>query len=536
MRRYTFAIAILLFAAGCTPPAPKTIVTERDNATMVLIPGGEFIRGADEGPPPERPARRIYVKPFYIDRCEVTNAQYRKFVEATGWPAPMGYGVVNNKRAHNFKPWKDERFNKPDQPVVCVSWHDAMAYARWAGKRLPTEAEWEKAARGVDGKTYPWGNAAPDAGGVARASMSETNDFAHPCPAGTFAIGKSPYGCLNMAGNVSEWCADWYDQNYYVMSVQKDPLGPVKGTYRVVRGGCWGSDQDLRCTARKGAEPDFRHYFIGFRCARDLEARPVENPTPPSPKDTGALPPETIHVKDESEMVLVPTGPFEMGSEEYDFDERPLHTIYLDAFYIDKHEITNRQYRWFVKATGHPEPSGYGFRNGQFVQDFRPWDDPRFNGDDKPVVCVSHDDAVAYAAWAGKYLPTEAQWEKAAKGTTGAPYPWGISKPDPNLACYGLPWETGAPASVDSYVKGASPYGCLNMAGNVWEWCADWYHEQYYPVSQTDNPPGPPKGTLRVLRGGGWVNDASQLRTELRFSYPPAKKTYYLGFRCVKKP
>jgi energy-coupling factor transporter ATP-binding protein EcfA2 len=132
-----------------------------------------------------------------------------------------------------------------------------------------------------------------------------------------------------MAGNVSEWCADWYDQNYYVMSLQKDPLGPVEGTYRVVRGGCWGSEQDLHCTARKGAEPDFKHYFIGFRCARDIEAPPVENPTPPAMKNTGALPSETIHVKDESEMVLVPAGAFQMGSEEYDFDERPKRAMEL---------------------------------------------------------------------------------------------------------------------------------------------------------------------------------------------------------------
>ncbi|MEW6360392.1 MAG: formylglycine-generating enzyme family protein [Planctomycetota bacterium] len=536
MTRHTFTIAIILFAAGCVPTPPREIVTQRDDATMVLIPGGEFLRGADDGPAPERPARRICLKPFYIDRCEATNAQYRKFVEATGWPAPMGYGVVDGKRVHNFKPWEDERFNNPDQPVVCVNWHDAMAYARWAGKRLPTEAEWEKAARGTEGKMYPWGNVELNAGGIVRANTIETDGFPFPCPVGDFEIGKSPYGVLNMAGNVSEWCADWYDPNYYVMSLQADPLGPVEGTYRAVRGGCWGSDQDVRCTARKGAEPDFRHYFIGFRCARDIEARPVEEPTPPAPTDRGALPPETTNVKDESAMALVPAGPFEMGSGKHDFDERPPHTVYLDAFYIDKCEITNKQYRRFVQATGHPAPCGYGFRSGQFVQDFKPWDDPRFSADDKPVVCVSYFDAAGYASWAGKELPTEAQWEKAAKGAAGAPYPWGVSQPDPALACYGQPWETGAPDAVNSHAKGASPYGCLNMAGNVWEWCFDWYHEQYYPVSPTDNPPGPVKGTLRVLRGGGWVNDASQLRTHLRFSYPPEKKTYYLGFRCVKRP
>ena len=131
------------------------------------------------------------------------------------------------------------------------------------------------------------------------------------------------------------------------------------------------------------------------------------------------------------EMVLIPTGEFEMGSNDGDDDEKPVHTVFVDAFYIDIYEVTNAQYKKFVEATGHREPKGYGFVDGEVKDDFEPWKSPDFNGDNQPVVCVSWHDAMAYAQWAGKRLPTEAEWEKAARGgLKGKRYPWGDEAPD----------------------------------------------------------------------------------------------------------
>jgi len=529
MRTIWCIVALAVAAVGCEPEHAKQIITETDSAEMVLIPAGEFIMGSDDGNEPEKPAHKVYLDAYYIDKHEVTNAQYKKFVEATGHPQPIGHAIINGKRVHNFKPWENKNFNAPDQPVVCVSWEDAVAYAKWAGKRLPTEAEWEKAARGTDGE--------PDAGKVTRANYGSDDKFKFPAPVGSFMLGVSPYGLADMAGNVAEWCMDWYDADYYARSSLRNPQGPVQGVYRVFRGGAWSGATDIRCAARNAAEPQLRHYLIGFRCAKDVieRPRPAAAAERPAPKKTPTS--EITTKKDRAAMVLVPAGTFQMGSINGDYDERPRHTVYIDAFYIDKYEVTNKQYRLFVKETGHPEPVGYGFVNGQGVNDFRPWQDSRFNAPDQPVVCVSWEDAVAYAKWAGKRLPTEAEWEKAAKGTLGASYPWGFSAPTADLARFNLDFETGYPAVVGSYPAGASPYGCLDIAGNVWEWCADWYNERYYESSPTENPPGPQSGGMgRVLRGGSWANRGPLLRTEVRFCAPPKKKAYYIGFRCALTP
>ncbi|MBI1930330.1 SUMF1/EgtB/PvdO family nonheme iron enzyme [Candidatus Poribacteria bacterium] len=161
-----------------------------------------------------------------LDVYEVTNAQYRKFVQATGHPEPKEYGIVNGVVTDSFEPWKDSRFNAPNQPVVCVSWYDAAAYCQWAGKRLPTEAEWEKAARGgLVGNRYPWGDEAPD--GIQCNFADKNTDFSwsdknaddgyqYAAPVGKYA--PNGYGTYDMAGNVWEWCMDEYDSGFYAKS------------------------------------------------------------------------------------------------------------------------------------------------------------------------------------------------------------------------------------------------------------------------------------------------------------------------------
>jgi formylglycine-generating enzyme required for sulfatase activity len=272
------------------------MVNEMDGAEMVWVPEGEFIMGttnkqaADalkECPEnfieifklyfdAEKPQRKVYLDGYWIYKYEVTVAQYRKFCEVTERKMP-GYPIWG---------WID------NHPMVNVSWQDAADYAKWAGVTLPTEAHWEKAARGTDGRTYPWGNdwdATKCANRVKtlfakrfRSNYEKTFSIGTQ-PVGSYLAGASPYGCMDMAGNVSEWCADWYDVNYYKKAPTKNPTGPSGAVVfeglgitsegvRVLRG---GSNNDIardffRCGFRWCNEPTYRSSDgdQGFRCAR----------------------------------------------------------------------------------------------------------------------------------------------------------------------------------------------------------------------------------------------------------------------------
>jgi len=265
------------------PSKPPEEIIGKDGAPMVLIPAGEFQMGSNDGQDDEKPVHTVYLDAFYIDKYEVTNAQYRKFVKATGHKEPEGYGYVNGNWQNGFKPWQDKNFNGDDQPVVCVSWEDAKAYADWIGKRLPTEAEWEKAARGgVTGKKYVWGDEFPpskNAGNFADISAKKVftnwsiidgydDGYTYTAPVGSFK--PNGYGLYDIAGNVWEWCADWYDNNYYATSPKSNPAGSASGSYRVLRGGSWLpslNDYYLRVSSPTFDVPSNLNYLIGFRCA-----------------------------------------------------------------------------------------------------------------------------------------------------------------------------------------------------------------------------------------------------------------------------
>jgi formylglycine-generating enzyme required for sulfatase activity len=237
--------------AARTPPA-SLLVNPKDGAEMLWIPAGEFLMGSSDSDQNagagEKPQRRVYLDAYSIYKNPVTVAQYRKFCAATGrqMPSDPSWG------------WKE------DHPIVNVSWEDATAYARWAGVSLPTEAQWEKAARGTDGRKYPWG----DKWDASRCSNGDT-DLNQTTAVGSFPQGASPYGVLDMAGNVWEWCADRYDGNYYQAGPKRNPQGPESGDVRVLRGGSWGyaNPADFRCAYRYGFVTAGRGYILGFRCA-----------------------------------------------------------------------------------------------------------------------------------------------------------------------------------------------------------------------------------------------------------------------------
>ena len=297
-------LGLMLLEAACGNSAtedsnPNEEVKKPSLENMVLIPAGEFLMGSseDEGAFDEHPQHKVYLDAFYIDKYEVTNAQFKEFVEATGYVTDAerkGYGEVWNPKAdspnlrlHTFdvnwrcphawlytesrphpKAWENYNIeDKMDYPVVQVSWNDAQAYATWAGKRLPTEAEWEKAARGNDGKKWPWGSKFDLNIGSVTIHANIGSDG--PLPVGCFPTGISSYGVYNLAGNVQEWVADWYAPDYYSCSQRDNPKGPDTGQFRVIRGGSWRHFKSYQVLSANRAYQvlDYSSNFIGFRCA-----------------------------------------------------------------------------------------------------------------------------------------------------------------------------------------------------------------------------------------------------------------------------
>ena len=238
--------------------------------------------------------------------------------------------------------------------------------------------------------------------------------------------------------------------------------------------------------------------------------------------------------KDGAPMVLIPEGPFPMGVPHGDRDggrdEYPRHDVFVNNFYIDKFELTNGRYLEFVKATKHriPQNPTNATRNL--------WEGDTITESlaDRPVVNVDWADAQAYCQWAGKRLPTEAEWEKAAKGTADRRFPWGNVEPTNKHLNFNQQWigeKTLMP--VGSYELGKSPFGVYDMAGNVWEWVNDWYDAKYYEKSPAKNPTGPETGTKRVLRGSGWQNETPTVRIFTRVDSDPTIRNESTGFRCA---
>jgi formylglycine-generating enzyme required for sulfatase activity len=260
-----------------------------DGMTLLYVPIGPFTMGSDSGTADEKPAHTVTLAAFWIDQTEVTNAMFAKFVAAKNYQTEAekaGKSWVLNLTSKNWEETAGANWQHPQgpssnldglsaHPVVQVSWNDASAYCAWADRRLPTEAEWEKAARGTDARTYPWGETAPDGSllnfadvnmAVDWADKSANDGYQFTAPVGNYPKGASPYGAYDMAGNVWEWVNDWYDVYQGGDKATSSDFG-VK--YRVLRGGSWvNNDNGLRVSLRNWSSPDFRLDLDGFRCSR----------------------------------------------------------------------------------------------------------------------------------------------------------------------------------------------------------------------------------------------------------------------------
>lgn len=266
-RFFCLTMAVVVALIQWLPREALAAANAIDPVPMIAIPAGKFLMGSPEGQgrSDERPQRVVYLDAFVIDQVEVTNERYMVFVKAIGHrtpPNPYGNGPLESIKGI-------ERL-----PVVQTSWYDAKAYCTWAKKRLPTEAEWEKAARGTDGRRYPWGNELPTARHANFDREWEDEKTLHSV--GSLPGGDSPYGVKDMAGNAREWVADWYDADYYKDAPERNPQGPEKkGVVRSIRGGSWHSPaSDLTTTARGRGGFALQTHGTGFRCARSLENSP----------------------------------------------------------------------------------------------------------------------------------------------------------------------------------------------------------------------------------------------------------------------
>lgn len=249
---------------------------------MVFVPQGSFMMGDNEDKDDARPAHLVELKGFYIDKTEVTVGQFASFVKETGYITTAesagkarvysGEHTVEIEGACWKNPYGAGVEPDPKDPVTQVSWDDAVAFCVWAGKRLPTEAEWEYAARSTDGRYYPWGYIWDE-----NRCRNAANSKLHAVQVGSYPLGEGPYEAFDQAGNVWEWCEDYYQRDYYSISPRKNPMAITPSKYRVMRGGGFAS-QSVHCktTYRYYGEPAHYYVMVGFRCALDLNYDPAK--------------------------------------------------------------------------------------------------------------------------------------------------------------------------------------------------------------------------------------------------------------------
>ena len=531
------------------------VLQEFDDVAMVLVPAGCFRMGSTDEQIAaaiaeceatdsvaacndilfslEQPAAEIcFETPFWIGRYEVTNAEYRECV-AAGACAPMVTTTY----------YDDPHY--ADHPVVFVSWFQANEYAEWKGMRLPTEAEWEYAARGPEGWVYPWGNEFGADNVVYTGNSGEQ----------TAAVGGSPggmswVGALDLSGNAREWVSTIFRSYPYQAGDGREDYNDARSD-RVVRDGVFnGPAIYLRAASRDASNPARPIFDRGFRVARawDNSFPPTGSPTTTTttasaqlgysaanPVTTNSQWTAVIQEFDGVEMVLVPTGCFRMGSNAGNSDEQPVkEQCFEEPFWIGRYEVTNAEYRECVEAGACTLP-GDGV-----LTDATIYDDPNYAN--HPVIFVDWHQANDYAEWRGGRLPTEAEWEYAARGPDGLIYPWGneIDATRVNFCdvnCRGYTWRDSnyddgyaQTAPVGSYPGGVSWVGAYDLSGNIWEWISTIYQD--YPYNATDGRESSlDAGSWRGWRGGAWYSTADLVRAGYRGRYVTTDRHHPAGIR-----
>ena len=511
-----------------SPGIGSSQISPVDGMVLSYIPAGTFQMGSESVSNNELPVHTVTLGAFWMDQAEVTNRMYALCLADRACSPPYESG--SSTRSSYFG-----NSSYADYPVINVDWYQAETYCAWAGRELPTEAQWEYAAHGGEyWGPYPWG------GGI-DSSMANYNRYVGDT-SNVFRYAANGYGLYDMAGNVWEWVADWYGP--YSSAAADNPTGPISGNTRVMRGGSWDQWYGTMFVTYRGSDgPADSNNSIGFRCALNgavvLPADASPTPTPVSSFSTPAPTLGVTQISPVDGMVLryIPAGTFQMGSNDGDSNEQPVHSVTLDAFWMDQTEVTNAMYAQCVAAGGCSAPRD----SGSYTRDSYYGNSTYAN---YPVIYVDWNQAEAYCAWAGRELPTEAQWEYAARGgLAGASYPWGnefngslVNYCDANCAS---DWKDSAyndgyadTAPVGSYP--ANGYGLYDMAGNVWEWAADWYGP--YSSATVENPEGPASGDYRALRGGSWNVSEDYLRVSDRGWSAPDGAYSDLGFRCLLSP
>jgi len=456
------------------------------------VPAGDFTMGSDsalEFAPDldESPRHRVECAAFRIGRTHVTNAQYRVFVEATGHPLPTHW------------PAGEIPGGRESHPVTYVSWSDALAFCRWAGGFLPSEAQWERAARGDDDRTWPWGEDPPDGDRAVSGATSSA-------PVGLCPLGASPFGALDLAGNAWEWTASVLRPYPYDAGDGREDEGAAGP--RAVRGGAYShGPAEVRCSYRHSMFPGAVDHYVGFRLACAPAAR----------------------LQLEIDLVDVPAGAVLLGNDPRPSaglalpDEAPRHTVSVSEVLLSATPVTNAQYLEFVQATDREAPAHWP---GGVVP---------AGLEHHPVTHVDWFDAGAFCRWAGARLPTEAEWEKGARGVDARPYAWGADKPDRTLLNFAGGSKHGTTSPVGSYPGGASPYSLLDTAGNVWEWVSSAYRR--YPYRADDGREDASSAEERVLRGGSYASmSPSYVRCASRSRSYPGRRSAHIGFRVARIP
>ncbi len=451
--------------------------------------------------------REVSLKPYYIDRAEVTNAEYRRFladVKAKGGDE-FRHPLLTDPRDYTpwAKTWTDPNYNGDNQPVAGVDWFDAYAYAKWAGKRLPTQDEWEFAARGSEGRLYPWGNTFDP-----RICNNTKAPTRAPTPAGTFPKDLSPFGVLDMGGNLQEWTADEL----------------LNGQAAIIRGAGWYAmpGHVFALTFFPWARPrDARTNVTGFRCAKD--ARVGEAPS--------------------ASMAFIPGGKARLGGESaplleimrsfpasmppvqralFDDEKCKPRKVNMHAFRIGRYEVSKGEYRKFLSAL-RASPKGdepFRHRDQPATKDHTPenWSEDS-GADDEPVVSVDWWDAYAFTRWAKGRLPTADEWEYAARAGTERLFPWGDASTPGN--CNSAEVRRRSAAARGSFPKDRSPFGVMDMGGNVSEWTSDDW-------------PGAP-GKAKLLKGGAWGDrQAPESLVYMRHCAGGVQsRSGQVGFRCA---